>query len=77
MKTAFGAATTHRTDIPDAAWLQIDQFLAFDHQMGDVWLVAIAEPEESAGALDWIDKDIQDSRVAASHRPHAARAAPV
>ena len=56
MKAAFGAATTHRDNIPDAAWLHIDQFLAFDHQMGDVWLVAIAELEKSASALDWIDK---------------------
>jgi para-aminobenzoate synthetase len=54
MKAAFGAATSHRNEIPDSAWLHIDQFLAFDHQMGDVWLVAIAAPEESAGALDWI-----------------------
>jgi len=56
MKVAFGAATTHTANIPDAAWLHIDRFLAFDHHMGDVWLVAIAEPEESAGALDWIHK---------------------
>jgi para-aminobenzoate synthetase len=55
MRAAFGAATTHRSDIPEAAWLRVDQFLAFDHQMGDVWLVAIAEPEKSASALEWID----------------------
>jgi len=56
MKAAFGAATTHRSDIPDAAWLHIDKFLAFDHQKGDVWVVAVEEPERSASALDWIDK---------------------
>ena len=56
MKAAFGAATTHRNKIPDAAWLHIDRFLAFDHQMGDVWLVAVAEPEKSTNALDWINK---------------------
>jgi para-aminobenzoate synthetase len=56
MKAAFGAGTTHRSNIPDAAWLHIDRFLAFDHQKGDVWLVAIAEPGKSASALDWVDK---------------------
>jgi para-aminobenzoate synthetase len=44
MKAAFGAATTHRSKIPDAAWLHIDRFLAFDHRTGDVWLVALAKP---------------------------------
>lgn len=53
MKVAFGATTTHTANIPDATWLHVDRFLAFDHRMGDVWLVAVAEPE-SAGALDWI-----------------------
>jgi para-aminobenzoate synthetase len=56
MKAAFGAATTHRSEMPDAAWLQIDRFLAFDHQTGDVWLVAVAEPDKSASALAWIDE---------------------
>jgi para-aminobenzoate synthetase len=56
MKAAFGAATAHRSKIPDAAWLRIDRFLAFDHQTGDVWLVALATPETSTSALDWIDK---------------------
>jgi para-aminobenzoate synthetase len=56
MKAAFGARTTHRSNIPDAVWLHVDRFLAFDHQTGDVWLVALANPEKSASALDWIDQ---------------------
>ncbi|HXW48508.1 MAG TPA: chorismate-binding protein, partial [Xanthobacteraceae bacterium] len=70
MKAAFGAATTHKSGIPDAAWLRIDRFLAFDHQAGDVWLVAIAKTEESRSALDWIEKT---SRTLKSVR-HLARA---
>ena len=56
MKAAFGATTIHSADIPDAVWVHIDRFVAFDHQAGEVWLVAVAEPDDSAGVLDWIDK---------------------
>jgi len=73
MKAAFGAATTHRMENPAAAWLHIDQFVAFDHQSGDVWLVAIAEPDESAGALDWIDKTSETLKSL----PHLVRTPPV
>jgi para-aminobenzoate synthetase len=72
MKAAFGAATSHRNKIPDSAWLHIDQFLAFDHQMRDVWLVAIAAPEESAGALDWIGRTSKAlSSLPPARAPHA------
>ena len=55
MKAALGAATTHRNTIPDSVWMHVDRFLAFDHQSGDAWLVAVAEPEESASVLGWMD----------------------
>ncbi|OJH34842.1 aminodeoxychorismate synthase component I [Cystobacter ferrugineus] len=56
MKEAFGAATTHKNTIPDALWMHVKRFLAFDHSTREVWLVAIAELEESASVLAWMDE---------------------
>ncbi|MBL9043162.1 MAG: aminodeoxychorismate synthase component I [Myxococcales bacterium] len=70
MKAALGAATTHRNAIPDAVWMHVDRFLAFDHQSGDVWLVAVAEPEECASVLGWMDATSE----ALKSLPHSDRA---
>lgn len=69
MKAVFGAVTTHRNTIPDAVWMHVDRFLAFDHLSGGVWLVAVAEPEERARVLGWMDETAE----ALKSLPHGAR----
>jgi para-aminobenzoate synthetase len=72
MKAAFGAAAAHRADVPDAAWMRIDRFVAFDHETEDVWLVAVAEPERRAGALRWIAETAEHLK-SLRQRPPAPR----
>jgi para-aminobenzoate synthetase len=69
MKEAFGAATTHKNTIPDSLWMHVERFLAFDHLTREVWLVAIAEPDERASVLAWMDETTE----ALKSLPHGVR----
>jgi para-aminobenzoate synthetase len=41
--------------LPDAAFLFIDRFLAFDHERNTTWIVAIASEGERAEAESWME----------------------
>ncbi|HEU4703170.1 MAG TPA: aminodeoxychorismate synthase component I [Conexibacter sp.] len=53
LKAECGGDAAHPADAPDAAFVFVDRFLAFDHEAGDVWLVALEA--HGAPAAPWLD----------------------
>jgi len=53
LKAECGGEAAHPADAPDAAFVFADRFLAFDHERGDVWLVALEAHDAPAAA--WLD----------------------
>ena len=56
MKALFGADKHFENNIPDMIWMQVDQFIAYDHQTNEVYLVANAAPDEVHLAQQWVEK---------------------
>ena len=54
LKAECGGEAAHRADAPDAAFVFADRFLAFDHEAGDLWLVALEAHD--APAAPWLDE---------------------
>ncbi|HMJ03298.1 MAG TPA: aminodeoxychorismate synthase component I [Conexibacter sp.] len=54
LKAECGGDAAHAAATPDAALLFADRFLAFDHEQGDVWLVALETHD--APAAPWLDE---------------------
>jgi para-aminobenzoate synthetase len=54
LKAECGGEAAHRAEAPDAAFVFADRFLAFDHEAGDVWLVALEAHD--APAAPWLEE---------------------
>ncbi|MFL5816590.1 MAG: aminodeoxychorismate synthase component I [Conexibacter sp.] len=54
LKAECGGEAAHQANTPDAAFVFADRFLAFDHEAGDVWLVALEAHD--APAAPWLDE---------------------
>jgi para-aminobenzoate synthetase len=54
LKAECGGEAAHRSEAPDAALVFADRFLAFDHEAGDVWLVALEAHDAPAGP--WLEE---------------------
>jgi len=54
LKAECGGEPSHRAEAPDAALVFADRFLAFDHEAGEVWLVALEAHD--APAAPWLDE---------------------
>jgi para-aminobenzoate synthetase len=54
LKAECGGDAAHRADTPDAALVFADRFVAFDHEAGDVWLVALEAHD--APAAPWLEE---------------------
>lgn len=53
MKAECGGAQRHLSPAPDAAFIFVDRFLAFDHQEKTLYLAALCAAPERAAATDW------------------------
>jgi para-aminobenzoate synthetase len=64
-----------RSRLPDAAFLFIDRFLAFDHERRTTWIVALASDSERAEAEFWIESRKRSLETAAAEEadPRVAR----
>jgi para-aminobenzoate synthetase len=58
LKAECGGANAHAAPGPDAAWLFADRVLVVDHELGDVWLLALA-PAAAAGGHESHDAAAQ------------------
>lgn len=56
MKALFGASKQFENSIPDMIWMQVDQFIGYDHQTNEVYLVANAAPDDLQIAQLWLEK---------------------
>lgn len=54
LKAETGGDDWHRSPYPDASMIFADRAIAFDHQTGEVHLLALAETDDAA-AIDWLD----------------------
>jgi para-aminobenzoate synthetase len=54
LKRDCGAAAPHPSQVPDATLLFTDRAVAFDHEEGSVWLLALSTPTTRAAALEWL-----------------------
>ena len=54
LKAECGGEAAHAAEAPDAALVFADRFLAFDHEAGEVWLVALEAHDAPAAA--WLDE---------------------
>jgi len=54
LKAECGGEPAHTADAPDAAFVFADRFVAFDHEAGEVWLVALEA--HGAPAAAWLDE---------------------
>ncbi|HEX5145769.1 MAG TPA: aminodeoxychorismate synthase component I, partial [Conexibacter sp.] len=54
LKAECGGDAAHAADGPDAAFVFADRFIAFDHERGDVWLVALEAHD--APAAPWLEE---------------------
>jgi para-aminobenzoate synthetase len=60
LKADCGGANAHAAPGPDAAWLLADRLLVVDHELGDVWLLALTpaaagDAENNVAAQHWLD----------------------
>jgi para-aminobenzoate synthetase len=54
LKAETGGDAAHAEGAPDAAFVFADRFLAFDHEQGDVWIVALEAHD--APAAPWLEE---------------------
>jgi para-aminobenzoate synthetase len=57
MKALFGACPNQvkKGATPDAAWIFVNKFLAFDHARNTVWAVAVVPEGEESGVEIWLN----------------------
>lgn len=63
LKTEVGAATRHKSHLPDAHWIWADRFVAYDHGTGTATLVMLVSADDSSTdstkkpeARSWFDE---------------------
>ncbi|MGO1070341.1 aminodeoxychorismate synthase component I [Lysobacter sp. CA199] len=80
MKAVFDGERGAGTTLPDALWMRVRRFLAFDHASGRGWAIAIARADgdgaadEIAAAQRWIDASCEQvaqlsGQAAQAHAP--------
>src|SRR5206468_350507 len=56
LKAECGGARAHRSADPDAFLIFVDRGLVFDHQAGEVYLLALAPAGDESAARGWLDR---------------------
>jgi len=56
LKRECGAASSHRSPLPDARFILADRLIAFDHQERNTYLLCLEEPGEPSSADTWFDR---------------------
>jgi para-aminobenzoate synthetase len=54
LKADLGASRAHRSQTPDAVWLQADRFIAVDHAENRTYVVAVCEQQDVVAAQKWV-----------------------
>jgi para-aminobenzoate synthetase len=78
MKALFDGDRGAGTSLPDAVWMRVRRFVAFDHAARRAWAVAIAEDGQEDAARQWLDATC--ARIDSMHpapAPSASSAAPL
>ena len=59
LKAETGGIDAHRSPYPDASMIFADRAVAFDHETGGVYLLALAETGRERQAVAWLDRTEQ------------------
>jgi para-aminobenzoate synthetase len=54
LKAECGASRAHSSSLPDAALVFADRIIAFDHELGHVYLLSLNQPETEKATEDWL-----------------------
>ena len=54
MRTLFAQDQATSSDFPDAVWMSVGQFVAFDHVTDSCWLVAVGEDSKNVQMRQWM-----------------------
>ncbi|MFD0687806.1 aminodeoxychorismate synthase component I [Actinomadura fibrosa] len=71
VKADLGSPGAHRSALPDAQWLLADRMLAFDHEKGVAYAVALAHDSDDDACRAWLDAVERDVRRIAPAPPPA------
>jgi para-aminobenzoate synthetase len=63
LKAECDGAIAHRSPDPDAFLIFADRGVVLDHDMGEVYLLALAPPDDPGMALDWLEQTTQRLRA--------------
>lgn len=55
LKADCGGQNAHRSRSADSRMIFADRFIAFDHQLGQAWMVCLVEPDHEESARDWFE----------------------
>ena len=55
LKAVSGGNATHRSSLPDAAFILADRLIAFDHRDGTTYVVCLADRAHRAEGRRWVD----------------------
>lgn len=64
LKGECGGAYRHRSGLPDACFLRVLRFLAFDHSSGECYVVAVGDREGDAEWIDGVARRLRESAPA-------------
>jgi para-aminobenzoate synthetase len=65
LKADCGGQNAHRSRTADSRMIFADRFIAYDHQLGEAWMVCLVEPGQEEIARDWyesVETRLRDSR---------------
>lgn len=72
MKAGVEARRWRTNSQPDALWMRVTRFLAFDHHHGKAWMVALAPQGQPDGVETWMEQTAQAVAAAVHARPAPA-----
>jgi para-aminobenzoate synthetase len=69
LKAETGGTNAHRSRHPDASMIFADRAVAFDHETGAVYLMALAETGREWQATEWLDRTERRLATCGHHAP--------
>ena len=73
LKADCGGQNAHRSRTANSKMIFADRFVAYDHELGEAWMVCLVEPGKEADARDWFES--VETRLAESGRHRAGHGA--
>ncbi len=76
LKGECGASVRHQSELPDAAFLRVSRFVAFDHERREWWVVGLESGGGGQDTPEWVDATAREIVRCASVSPRAVISGP-